>query len=95
MPSRTALFLMALVSIAIGTAVAASFAAVGLDEPTPIEEATSASETQSEHGAVKERSETNGSAQPATTPSETSSQEAEHAPRSEEDIEPLGRPMLA
>lgn len=96
MPSRATLFLLTLISLAMSTVLVASFAAVELDEPTyaPLEEATSVSDTQSEHGAAKERSETDGSTQPASTPSGTSSQETERAPHSE-DVEPLGEPMLA
>lgn len=96
MTSRVTLSLLTLISLAISTVLVASFAAIDMDEPVyaPVEEATSASETQSQQGVSKERSESNGNTQPTSTPPGTSSQGPERAPRSE-DIEPLGEPMLA
>ena len=94
MATRATLFVLALLSLAMSTVLVTSFAAIGMDEPayTPMQEATSASDTEPAHEASKERTESNGKAQP--TPSGNRPKEADRAPRIDE-VEPLGKPMLA
>lgn len=96
MSSRIVLSVVCLVSLATSVLLVASFAAIATDEPVhvPTEAASSSSETPSEHGSSKERSDGSGNASPTSTPSDTGSQKKESAPRSK-DIEPIGRPMLA
>ncbi|NLG77352.1 MAG: hypothetical protein GX535_14050 [Xanthomonadaceae bacterium] len=89
MANRATLFVLALLSFAMSTVLVTSFAAIDMDNPayTPIEEAASASDTDPPHEGSKERTESNGKAQP--TPQET-----DRSPRAD-DTEPLGKPMLA